>query len=79
MDSYDYALVKQNNKVISVDIEVDSLMDVTIADVTGDITSSNDTIYIEGHYLEMISIDIVSIVKPGDRVQYMMKINVNEI
>ena len=55
LDSYDYRLINPN----LIHIYVESVSDVTVADIVTDINSHYGKIYLEGSYYEFISSGIV--------------------
>ena len=61
LDSYDYSLVNPH----LIHIYVESVSDVTVADIVTDINSHYGKIYLEGSYYKFISSGIVKIMSDG--------------
>lgn len=60
LDSYDYLLDCEMGIVTAVIIAVDGPSDVTIADISSEINSTGDRIYVDGHYLMHKNISIIT-------------------
>jgi hypothetical protein len=61
LDSYDYRLVNPN----LIHIYVESVSDVTIADIVTDINSHYGKIYLEGRYYKFISSSVGQFMNDG--------------
>lgn len=59
LDNYAYSLTfDSTGRVEYVVIVMDGINDVDIADVSSEITSTDGHIYVEGHYLKMIKMNV---------------------
>lgn len=75
LDMYDYQLVLADNEVTQVFLDMDSIHDIDIADIASEITASDGNIYVEGHYLEFIQMEVG---KKSDNTACMI-LHVNEV
>lgn len=55
LDDYDYRLIEAGNVVVAIEITVDEINSVDVADIAGDINRNEGNIYVDGRYLEFVS------------------------
>lgn len=58
LDGYDYELYFLDEKLVQIEINVDSNTDVIIGDISTEINANEGSIYVEGFYVQLIKMNV---------------------